>query len=87
MAHYLNDRSGGSVQIAALFHVGLNVGSPTLAGHGSAGALASTGVMIWAALIVVDFLLARRRTRTATTSADFPARPTERRARDPAPPS
>jgi deazaflavin-dependent oxidoreductase (nitroreductase family) len=50
---WLYDRSGGSILIAALFHLGLNMGSATLAGRGLPSALATTGIMIWAAAIVI----------------------------------
>jgi uncharacterized protein len=58
---WLYDRSGGSILVAALFHFGLNMGSATLAGRGLPAALATTGVMIWAVLIVIAELRRSRR--------------------------
>lgn len=66
---WLYDRSGGSILMAALFHLGLNMGTATLAGRGLPAALATTGVMIWAALIVVTELRSGQRPRRDATSA------------------
>jgi deazaflavin-dependent oxidoreductase (nitroreductase family) len=58
--------SSGSILIVALFHLGLNMGSATMAGRGLPGALATTGIMVWAALIVIaDVRRARRDARLA----------------------
>jgi deazaflavin-dependent oxidoreductase (nitroreductase family) len=51
-----------SILIVALFHLGLNMGSATIAGRGLPAALVTTGIMIWAALIVVSEI---RRGRSA----------------------
>ncbi|HEY6056704.1 MAG TPA: nitroreductase/quinone reductase family protein [Candidatus Limnocylindrales bacterium] len=66
---WLYDRSGGSILMAALFHLGLNMGSATLAGRGLPAALATTGIMVWAALIVISEL--RRRPHPGGTSGNL----------------
>ena len=58
---WLYTRSGGSILIVALAHLGLNMGSATLAGRGLPAAVATTGIMIWAAAIVITEL---RRSRS-----------------------
>jgi deazaflavin-dependent oxidoreductase (nitroreductase family) len=58
--------SSGSILIVALFHLGLNMGSATIAGRGMPGALVTTGIMVWAALIVlVDVRASRGRATSA----------------------
>ena len=68
---WLYDRSGGSILITALFHLGLNMGSATLAGKGLPAALATTGVMVWAVLIIVAERRPRRQPAGITESAPF----------------
>lgn len=63
---WLYDRSGGSILIVALFHLGLNMGSATLAGRGLPASLVTTGIMIWAVLIVIDEVRRGRRAGGAT---------------------
>jgi membrane protease YdiL (CAAX protease family) len=61
---WLYRASGGSVLIVALWHATYNLFSGTAAAHGPVAAVVTTGVMVWAALIVVvevrKRLLARR---------------------------
>lgn len=64
---WLYDRSGGSILITVLFHLGLNMGSATLAGKGLPAALATTGVMVWAVLIIIAELRPGRRPAAGTT--------------------
>jgi deazaflavin-dependent oxidoreductase (nitroreductase family) len=45
-----------SVLIAALFHLAINLGSATDAARGIGGAAATTGIMIWAAWLIVTEL-------------------------------
>jgi len=50
--------SGGSVFVAALFHSALNLTSATAAGSGLAGIVVWNGVLIWAILVSVGWMLA-----------------------------
>lgn len=50
---WLYNASGGSVLIVALWHATYNLVSGTAAAHGIVAAIVSTGVMAWAAVIVV----------------------------------
>ena len=73
---WLYDRSGGRILMAALFHFGLTRGSATLAGHGLPAALATTSVMVAAALIVVvEFRRGRRGWAAGSSSAQTSRRP------------
>jgi deazaflavin-dependent oxidoreductase (nitroreductase family) len=58
--------ASGSILIVALFHLGLNMGSATMAGRGLPAAVVTTGIMVWAALIVIaEVRRTRRHARTA----------------------
>jgi len=50
---WLYRASGGSVFIVALWHATYNLVAGTAAAHGLAAAIASTGVMAWATVIVI----------------------------------
>lgn len=52
LAHVLN-RTGGSVLAAALWHTGYNLASGTTAGSSMVGAVATAGVILWAATVLV----------------------------------
>ena len=66
---WLYDRSGASILIVALWHFGLNMGSATLAGRGLPSAIATTGIMLWAALIVIAEFRRGRSERAGRPSA------------------
>lgn len=53
---WLYARSGGSILVVAVAHLGLNLGSATLAGRGLPAAVATTGIMVWAGAIIVGEL-------------------------------
>jgi deazaflavin-dependent oxidoreductase (nitroreductase family) len=50
--------SGGSVWIIALWHVALNFSSATLAGRGVPGMVVWNGILLWAIVVAVSWMLA-----------------------------
>lgn len=60
---WLYNRSGGSILAVALWHGTYNLFSGTVAARGLIAAVVSTGVMVWAGILVALELYARRRHR------------------------
>ena len=59
----VTSRTGGSVLAAALWHTAYNMTSATAAGRGLVAAVTTTGVMVWAVVVVLKHL------RTAASRA------------------
>jgi membrane protease YdiL (CAAX protease family) len=66
---WLYRASGGSIFIVSVWHATFNLFSGTAAAHGVVAAIVSTGVMVFAALIVINELRLWMRSRRAAAGA------------------